>query len=446
MKKNHETDSSARPGLREHPQRHAIASELHARPFESLAPPLRATHLAVLGAESDSDRRHVEQLCDAFEQMRPPAQATHHSVNLGAFHLRWERHTEFSTYTFFTRVLTEGPEAQDHQFTSRALDVVPPVWLDAIPGELVAAVHLLLEGPRGPERRVHEVLELFGTENVAGSSVADDGARLFTDFRLHGDGFGHILIQVGKLPPSRIGRLVQRVLEIETYRLMALLALPLARQTQPVLNLLDDQLRSITDRMGRRESLESEQALLTELSELAGELERITAQNSFRLSAARAYSELVDNRIENLREQRVTDLQTVSEFMERRFSPAMRTCESVSTRQHVLAERLSRATELLRTRVDVALEAQNRDLLASMNRRTDLQLRLQQTVEGLSVVVLSYYTTGLLGHALKGLKEGGVDININLVLGAATPAIVLTIWVTLRLSRRRLLRKKDPVD
>ncbi|MCP1676119.1 putative membrane-anchored protein [Natronocella acetinitrilica] len=439
---NNKTHATGRdgPGIREHPQRLAIASELHARPFESLTPPLRATHLAMLGADAQEDRRHVETLCDAFEQVRPPESATHHSVNLGAFHLRWERHTEFSTYTFFCSSPYMG---RDEHFTNRALDRVPPAWREAIPGELVAAVHLILEGPADPERSVHEILELFGTENVAGSMVADGGAHLFTDFRLHGDGFGHILIQAGGLPARRTGRLVQRVLEIETYRLMALLAFPIARRTTAQLTELDDQLRSVTDRMSHRESLESEQALLTELSGLAGELERITAQNTFRLSAAHAYRELVENRIDNLREERIKDLQTISEFMERRFTPAMRTCESVALRQHALSERLSRAAELLRTRVDVALEAQNRDLLASMNQRTDLQLRLQQTVEGLSVVVLSYYTTGLLHYALRGVEAAGVALNVNLIVGASVPFIVVGMWTVSRLMRRRLLGKRS---
>ena len=47
------------------------------------------------------------------------------------------------------------------------------------------------------------------------------------------------------------------------------------------------------------------------------------------------------------------------------------------------------------------------NLLGAMNRRQQLQLRLQATVEGLSVAAITYYIVGLVGYAAKGLKEGG---------------------------------------
>ncbi len=426
--------------MRDHPDRKTISAELHARPFESLSAPLRASHLALLGGSPEADLDHVRRLCAAMNRAEPRREATHHSVDLGPFRLRWERHTEFSTYTFFETDLQ--PPGED-PFARRALEQVPEDWLARTPGELVAATHLVLEPPEWPERSIRQTLDLFGTENVAGSNVADAGAVLFTDFRLHDDGFGRVLVRIRDLPSRRTGRLVQRILELETYRLMALLAFPLARQTTTDLTRLDTRLRAITDRMSQRSGLEDEQALLSELSGLAGELERITALNSFRLSAARAYRRLVEHRIANLREERLSDLQTIGEFMERRFSPAMRTCESVAIRQDALSQRLSRAAELLRTRVDVALEAQNRDLLASMNRRTDLQLRLQQTVEGLSVVVLSYYSTGLLAHGLRGGKAAGIPINVDLVVGVSVPFVVAGVWLLVRYMRRRLIGRSE---
>ncbi len=440
MRRSDEGAGTAYVGLRDHPQRAVIAAELHARPFESLSAPLQATHLAMIGGDPESDRAHVAKLCETYEQVQPPAGSTHHSADMGGFRLRWERHTEFSTYTFFT-----GDHVADANdpFAHPPLNRLPGEWLENIHGELVSGMHLVMESPDAPERKVADILELFGTENVAGSSVADDGALLYTDFRLHADGFGRALIQVRDLPPRRTGRLVQRLLEIETYRLMALLAFPLARQTTSELTRLEGRLQNITDRMTRRAGLEDEQALLSELSDVAGELERMSALNSFRLGAARAYRQLVEHRIRNLRERRLKGLQTISEFMERRFTPAMRTCEYVNERQAALSQRLSRAADLLRTRVDVALEAQNRDLLTSMNKRTELQLRLQQTVEGLSVVVLSYYSTGLLAYALRGVEAAGVRLNVSLIVGAAVPFIVLGVWTVTRRLRRRLLTSRE---
>lgn len=433
----HQTDLY---GLSAHPERATVASELHARPFERIRFPASASHLAMIGSDAGADRQHVSRLCERYEQAPPAPEATHHSVDLGGFRLRWERHTEFSTYTVF--VSSPAPEPAS-PFANKALDRVPGDWLAATPGHLVSAVHVVLEHSPQAERSGSEMIELFGTENVAGSRVADGGALIFTDFRLHPDGFGRILVQIHDLSPRRLGRLVQRVLEIETYRLIALLAFPIARSTSAALTGMESRLQQLTEQMTQRSDLEDEQRLLSELSELASRLEDVTASNSFRLSAARAYHALIDHRIDSLREQRLPDLQTVSEFMERRFTPAMRTCASVSERQSALAIRLSRATELLRTRVDVALERQNRDLLASMNRRTDLQLRLQQTVEGLSVVVLTYYSTGLVAYVSKGLAAAGLGINTTAVVAISVPVIAVAVFAGLRIMRRRIERRSE---
>ena len=432
--------AAAPTGLQEHAQRRHIAAEIHARPFETLNGPLRATHLAMLSSDGNADQEQVRALCQSLEQTPPQPDATHHSVDLGGFRLRWERHTEFSTYTFFITGVESDPL---EPFARTALQMVPADWLAGLPGELIAAVHLTMEGRSAPERPVHELAELFGTENVAGSEVADGAARVYTDFRLHADGFGRVLIQDRGLPSRRAGRLVQRLLEIETYRLLALLAFPMAREAGGELTRLESDLGAVTRRITRSGSLENEQTLLSEISALSADLEQTTSRTSYRLSAARAYDALVRRRIDNLREQRIRELQTIGEFLVRRFRPAMRTCESVAERQENLAQRLSRAADLLRTRVDIALEGQNRDLLASMNRRTDLQLRLQQTVEGLSVLVMSYYGTGLIYYALNGLHSAGVEFNVDLAVGAAVPIVVVSAFLGIRYLRRKVLGPEE---
>ncbi|WP_290652613.1 DUF3422 family protein [Aquisalimonas sp.] len=422
--------------FREHDQRQQIAAEVHSRPFESLHTPLRATHLAMLSDDGTADRQRVRALCEALEKPAPASDATHHSVDLGSCRLRWERHTEFSTYTFFVR---GGPPESTAPFAEPAVAAVPQQWLRTLPGELIVAVHLTLEGQGAPVRPVHAITEIFATENVAGSEVADGAARTYTDFRLHGDGYGRILVQDQGLGPHRAGRLIQRLLEIETYRLMAMLGFPMAKGTTTLLTELEQGLEGITQRITRSDSLENEQTLLKEISALSADLERNTAGNSFRLSASQAYDGLVHRRIENLREERIPEFQTIGEFMVRRFRPAMRTCESVAYRQEALARRIARAADLLRTRVDIALEAQNRDLLASMNRRTDLQLRLQQTVEGLSVLVMSYYGSGLIYYMLHGVHSVGVEFNVDLVMGAMVPFVLVSAFLGIRYLRRRVL-------
>jgi uncharacterized membrane-anchored protein len=172
---------------------------------------------------------------------------------------------------------------------------------------------------------------------------------------------------------------------------------------------------------------------------LAVEIERVTASADYRFGAARAYHALVEARIAELREQRAdAGVPTIGEFMERRFAPAMRSCTATATRLQLLADRLARAGTLLRTRVDIALEAQNQQVLASMDRRARLQLRLQQTVEGLSVAAISYYVIGLIGYASRALEAGGLRIHHDLVTGLAIPLVVGLVWLGIRRLRRHI--------
>jgi uncharacterized membrane-anchored protein len=236
---------------------------------------------------------------------------------------------------------------------------------------------------------------------------------------------------------------VQRILEIETYRMLALLGLPLARHYSLDLTDCDSKLEIITQQLALHREDENEQQLLDELSWIAANVEHIAATGGYRFSATSAYYGLIQRRISELREQRIEGAQSFNEFMERRLEPAVRTCESVSDRVKALSNRIARVSNLLRTRININLEAQNRDLLRSMDRRAAMQLRLQEMVEGLSVVVLSYYSLGLLDYALKGLKQLGVDLNTDLVVGISVPFIVIAVLTSLRMNRRRLEKKSE---
>lgn len=430
------------PEFKEHPLRHALVNEVHARPFERLQPPVRASHIAVLHADGGAaaDRGHVSALCRSHGLPAPDDGATHYSADFGPFRLKWELHAEFSTYTFFRAGKFTDP------FAKTAIDKVSDEWLSAMPGELLVAINLALESQGGPDRDIAELGEFLVSDSLAGSVMAGGNARAWTDFRLHQDGFSRILVRDAGLRSRQAGRLVQRLLEVETYRVMALLAMPLAREAGAAIAESAGELAEITERLPSIEGFEEENAMLGRLTGLAARLERLASQNSYRFSAAAAYYALVETRIAELREERIEGLQTIREFMDRRMAPAMRTCQATAARQDRLAERLARATSLLRTRVDLAMEAQNRDLLRSMDRRARLQLRLQETVEGLSVAAISYYLVGLVGYAAKGAKASGLPLPVDLVTGLSIPLVVLGVWVALQRVRRRLSRNDWPSD
>ena len=166
-------------------------------------------------------------------------------------------------------------------------------------------------------------------------------------------------------------------------------------------------------------------------------LENKVARAAFRFGAAAAYEAIVHQRIEVLREVRFDGRQTFGEFMMRRYDPAMRTVKASQARLAAMADRAMRAGELLRTRVDVERSAQNQSLLESMNMRADMQLRLQKTVEGLSVVAISYYAVSLMSYAVYPLAEA-MDISRGSMTAALILPVMLLVWWLVRRVQKSL--------
>lgn len=419
-----------------HPLRLDLNNEVHARPPEALTAPLRLSFLALSshGGQRQQEYAHVSELASRFGATPPLPDANHYSADLGRFRLKWERHTEFSRYKFIL------PGAGGDPFAEPAIGAVPREWVSALPGQVLAAAHVGLDpmdtAPPEPEalsgRR-------FGGNPLVGAVIAGGAARAFTDFQIHGDGFSRFLVQDRSMTPRQAGRMIQRLLEIDTYRILALLAFPVARELAPFLAHCERELAQITTAM-EHAAEQDEPLLLDRLSRLQAGIESRQSDNHYRFSAAAAYYELVQRRIQELREERIQGLQTLQEFTERRLAPAMNTCRSVAARQDSLSQRVARASALLSTRVDISRERQNQALLESMNRRAKLQLRLQQTVEGLSVAAITYYVVGLVGYAAKALKAAGLDVNPDLAMGASIPVVAILIGLGVRRVRQMVAR------
>lgn len=431
-----DTNQSLLPG--EHAQRRTLSNEVHARPFVPLQPPIRATHLALLTGEhgAEADRASLARLCARYGVEPPEAGVNHVILDFGDFRLRWERHTEFCSYTVFVA----GP-LPDDPFSEPALEALPRDWLASLPDSLLVAVNLALNERGEAARDLRDMSGLMDSANFAGASVAGDNAYAFVNFAIDANGFGRIFVQDRGLGRYQAGRLTQRLLEIETYRMLALLALPVARSQGSELSHIQTRLAAITTEMNDLESLDDERRMLRELTGLAQAIEAIAASTQYRFGAANAYYGLVQRRITELREERIPGFQTLAEFIDRRLAPAMGTCEAVDQRRSRLAGDLARAVDLLHTRVNVRVEAQNRDLLASMDRRSDLQVRLQETVEGLSVAAITYYAVSLVGYAARAMEQGGLAVNTGVVTGVSIPLVAGGVWYIIRRVRRHIQRR-----
>lgn len=426
-------------GLKEHPLRRELAEEAHARPYMLVNPPIRVSHLVAITGETgiEADHAHLVDLCERFKVRAPAADTTHFIADLGAVLVKWERHTEFVSFTFFL----DGPFAEP--FETSALAAVPEDWLAAIPGDIMVATHLAAETADAPARTKDEITALLDGGAITGSQLLAGGARAWTDHRIHDDGFGRILVRADSVGQRRLGRIIQRLLEIETYRYLAMMAFPLAKQSLPQLAAAEHELSEIVTRLADDSGADDERALLKNLSALAARSEATVVSNAYRFGASRAYFDLVERRVVELREERLDNLQPFGEFIYRRLGPAMATRDNVADRQAALSEGVARASNLLRTRVDVALAEQNRDLLRSMDRRARLQLRLQETIEGLSVAAISYYVLSLIVYMARGLKSLNVHVDPYLTALVALPFVVAGIWAGVRRMRRKLTKRDD---
>ncbi len=421
------------PPIADHPLRYKLANELHARPFPSLAAPCTAVFLAIkqpvnaAGRDRSDDMAQLLRLLDRYGAMHPQPGATHYFGKIGRHQLKWEQHTEFVTYTVFS----DGLSAR--AFDPAEFEVFPEDWLSSLTGTRVTSALIRVERGVDSEAVEFSLEKWFERESLAVSHVLDRDAIIAGDFRIDEAGHQRFAIFASlDTGQQRIGRIVQRLCEIETYKTMSMLGFTRSREMSARMGELD---ADLTHLMGEMTGNEPPESTLDDLLTVSTELEGCVARTSFRFGATGAYEKIVQQRIEVLREERFMGRQTFREFMMRRYDPAMRTVASTEKRLQALADRAIRAGELLRTKVDVARSAQNQKVLESMDKRADMALRLQQTVEGLSVVAISYYAVSLAGYLTYPLAK-----LINISKGELTALLTLPVigcvwWMVRRIKK-----------
>ncbi|QDY69422.1 DUF3422 family protein [Qingshengfaniella alkalisoli] len=420
--------------MRDNPFRFELTNELHARPFPTLKAPAQVIYLAIKTRneglrDHQAEQRHLFDLLDHFGAAKPDPDVTHYSGQLGRYRLKWESHTEFVSYTVMI-------DNEDLGFETPLTRVFPADWLAGAPGERISSAIIHIGLADDPAQIRTFVDHHFVSESLAVSSVLDGAAVIAGDFRTDAAGNKRMAIFVPpETGPNRIGRIMQRLTEIETYTTMSMLGLAMTRRVSPELTRIDGALARVAEEMAKAES--DPEDTLQALLQIGADLEHLAGQNNFRFGATGAYAAIVNQRIEVLHEDRFEGRQTMGEFMMRRFDPAMRTVQSTERRVSDLAQRSMRAGNLLRTRVDVERSAQNQSLLESMDRRAAMQLRLQHTVEGLSVVAISYYALNLVLY-LTGPLEKVLGLGKTELAAGATPIVVLLVWLLVSRIRKHL--------
>ncbi len=424
------------PLIQDHPMRYKLANELHARPFPSFSAPGTVAYLAIkqpqhaVSRDREQERLDLIALLDRFGTPHPQPGATHFFGDLGRHKLKWEQHTEFVTYTLFSNELSE------RAFDATVFEAFPKDWLAQLEGVCITSASIRIERRSADDDIAQHLRDWFVPESLAVSYVLDNAAIVAADFRI--DELGHHRIAMFVDPSTgerRIGRIIQRLCEIETYKTMSMLGFSRARSMQARMSEIDAQLSDLMVKMSNADI--PAEGTLNSFLHVSAELENMSAQSAFRFGATWAYQAILNQRIEVLREARFMGRQTFYEFMMRRYDPAMRTVKSTETRLSAMADRAMRAGELLRTKVDVERSAQNQAVLKSMDQRADLQLRLQKTVEGLSVVAISYYAVSLVGYVIYPLADM-FQVTKGMLTAAITLPVVLAVWYLVRRIRAKM--------
>jgi len=411
-----------------HPLRSALVDEMHVRRFPQLSAPMRLTQLVMLTGEQSSEaaRAPAVELC-RLHGVTPPA-GRYFSVPLGALHFVWEQHTEGCTYTFIK------PGAFADPFEEPVLLDLPHAWVAALPGKVLRATQVALLDRHSDEPSAGQLDRYFDATELMTCEVQGREARIWSDFLLYPDGMGRLLMRDQSLKSTGdTARLVQRLQELGNYRNLALLGLPDAQAETPLLTALEQRLSALTHEIAA--GADGESRLLADLSDLSAELARITAATRYRMAATRAYAQLVQDRLREVDVHRVAGYQSLADFTERRLTPAVRTCESFSQRLDHLSEGASWASSLMQARIETQLTRQNTELLQSMNRRAQMQLRLQQTIEGLSVFAVTYYLVGILGYAAEGLAARFAWLDVTTLKAVAAPVVLVLCWILVRRMR-----------
>lgn len=404
-----------------------ILGELHARPFEKITVPRRVFLMAFMTTKDEAklDRENIKKLA-ITHGMAPPAETSNfHTIQIGKWNFRWEQHNEFTSYRWDVEDLEDEDFGGDNGARLLSeIDFQPP-------GKLIVATQLKVTKDIHP---VSHYEKIFNPNSLCMINTDRDKGRVVTDFQVDTLGFTRFIIEDHAMSQFRAGALVQRVLEVEIYRTLALLGLPVAKRALPVVNSTQDELAHLTAEIAAAESIEDNHQLLNKLTDLAAKLEAQAARTSFRFGASVAYNDIVMSRLQSMHESSVDGARRFSSFFRRRLSPAISTCQMVEERQTALSRKLMRTAELLRTRIQFELEQQNRDLLESMNKRARLQLRLQQTVEGLSVAAVSYYVVGLIKYMTEGLYKSGMTFGVSptLLTALSVPFVIFAIWMVTR--------------
>jgi len=420
-------------------RRHTLYGEFHRRYPITLSPGDCVTHIVLHKPDGslEANLEDLKRLCVDADIETPKSDVFQYFKSTTSLAINWEHHNEFVSYTFYARSPHRKSFIQINpmtQFTN---------WGASLSGELLTAVHVEVIKCSKKENLHKPPKSVFTNSPVAGGSVCDGHAMLWSDFHIYEDGFSKIAVMDNGLGPHRSGRLVQRLLDVETYRILAMLGFEYAERIKSEVTKLEFALSSLKETQEKSTSEDVDKTRLYKLLDLSAQTDDLQTKATPRKEATRAYTRLVYQRFEELNEERIQGAQRLSNFLRRRFLPSMDSSETTYERLAALTFRIQREAALLRARLDVSQQELNTQALLAMDRRMQLQLKLQQTVEALSIVAISYYAIGIFTVFAKAVPLSHQYIFAIHLTAWSAPFIILAVYICLRRARQKIAEHKS---
>lgn len=332
--------------------------------------------------------------------------------------LRFERHTEFVSLTF----LGQKRPSPD---TLRLIGTCS--------GRQLAGSRVLIR----PEfdQSCHD---LFTGDRLYGGSSVTEGIQVATDFQVGADAMVNYVVTGFFIDPATRGLTVKWIMEMEMYRMAALLGLPEIRRATTELGALEHAAAEATRDLSEADDDNLGQAI-TSIADILSRVAVLRESLRYRIAASRAYNGVVEARLESLAEQRFNERRTLKAFVDSRLTPAISTINAFDARLNQLDVAVRQTMSLARTRLDFVNQEQSAKLLMSMETRARQQVHLAQAVEGLSVAAITYYAVGLIGYILKGIPgDSLIGIYDPVIVAVSIPTIAILVWRATRAARKKI--------
>lgn len=377
--------------------RHEISNEIHRRPYYELYSPLRVSLFSLHTKNSQKNYKYLHELCQYLSIPSPvDSSLTFKHTYQNKFTLKWESHREFCTFQFIKNQNIET----NNLFKQSNFEYIPELWVDSLEN-IINCVNLEVIDNHNIQNN-EDIYNAFDNNYIVGSYMNDKKAKLYSDFRIDGNGYHRILMVNENLTRHQLGRSVQRVLDVESYRSMAMIGLFNNKEINSELDILNNELLQINRDFEIKKEINLEE-YYNKLTYIANRAHRLNNENKFRFQASNSYFPIINERLKELKLSTIDCIQPYDIYLNSRLNPAKRTSETTEKRLNETLQQMDRTANLIQTNVELDVKNSNNLLLDSMNKKTDVQIKLQKTVEGLSTVVLTYYSVTLFNHAITGI-------------------------------------------